>query len=267
MQQLTYDESWPQSWRDSYRFDLEEVFDRVTNLGFAYAYEVRRKRALDLLTEGLPAGAKVLDIAAAQGNFTLPLAQRGYRVTWNDLRDDLIGYVQLKAGGELPIEFRPGDIFKAEFDQAFDAVLMTEVIEHVAHPDEFLARAASFLKPGGVLVMTTPNGKYFINKLPKFSECPDPSVYEAMQFKPDSDGHIFLLHPEEVAPLARAAGLVVDKLEVSTNFLTQGHIKTHKILPYLPKRLVMGLEQLSRELPEGLRQKVMAQMCVRMKKV
>ena len=30
------------------------------------------------------------------------------------------------------------------------------------------------------------------------SDCVDPSVYESGQFKPDSDGQIFLLHPDEV---------------------------------------------------------------------
>ena len=38
----------------------------------------------------------MLDLAAGQGNFSLALAERGYRVTWNDLRGDLEGYVRLK---------------------------------------------------------------------------------------------------------------------------------------------------------------------------
>jgi 2-polyprenyl-3-methyl-5-hydroxy-6-metoxy-1,4-benzoquinol methylase len=40
----------------------------------------------------------------------------------------------------------------------FDAVLITEVIEHVAHPDEFLAKTAALVKPHGSIVLTTPNG-------------------------------------------------------------------------------------------------------------
>ena len=85
----------------------------------------------------------MFDPAAGQGNFSLALAERGYRVTWNDLRVDLAGYVRLKhEHGE--IEFAPGNAFALEFPEPFDAVLMTEVIEHVAHPDDFLAKTAAW---------------------------------------------------------------------------------------------------------------------------
>jgi hypothetical protein len=55
--------------------------------------------------------------------------------------------------------------------ERFDAVLATEVIEHVAHPDEFLRQLA-----GGVLIVTTPNGAYFRNKLPRFSGSRTPLI-------------------------------------------------------------------------------------------
>lgn len=42
-------------------------------------------------------------------------------------------------------------------------VLMTEIIEHVAHPDEFLTRIASLVRPGGWVIITTPNGGYWRN--------------------------------------------------------------------------------------------------------
>src|ERR1043166_1848550 len=50
--------------------------------------------------------------------------------------------------------------------------LITEIIEYVAHPDEFLRKAASLAKPGGYIVMTTPNGGDFLNRLPKFPSVP-----------------------------------------------------------------------------------------------
>ena len=74
--------------------------------------------------------------------------------------------------------------------------------------------------------MTTPNGAYFRNKLPKFTDSSDPTAYESVQFKPDTDGHIFLLHPEEIEPLAARTGLVLERLTLSTNPLSSGHVKT-----------------------------------------
>ena len=58
--------------------------------------------------------------------------------------------------------------------------------------------AVTIEKPGGVVVLSTPNGGYFLNNLPHFSDCPDPAIFESKQFSPDSDGHIFLLYEDMV---------------------------------------------------------------------
>jgi 2-polyprenyl-3-methyl-5-hydroxy-6-metoxy-1,4-benzoquinol methylase len=256
---------WPDSWKVSYRFDLEEVFDQVTNRGYAYAYQVRRSKTLDLLISGLPEPAKVLDIAAAQGNFTLSLAEIGYQVTWNDLRDDLAGYVRLKhETGD--VTYAPGNAFDLTFPGLFDGVLITEVIEHVAHPDKFLAATARLVKPGGCIVMTTPNGAYFRNALPRFSDCPDPSVFETGQFKPDGDGHIFLLYPDEIHRFAMASGLIVEEIQFFTNLLTNGHMKTSYLLKVLPRRIIHAIEKGGQHLPRQIAERILLQVGVRFRK-
>ena len=255
MRQPDYQENWPESWKLSHAYDLEEVFSQVRYYGYVYAYQRRMRETLDLVQRVARPPATVLDVAAAQGNFSLRLAEMGYRVTWNDLRADLADYVRLKhERGDL--EFAPGNVFDLGLDGRFDVVLITEIIEHVAHPDEFLQKIGRLVKPGGHIVMTTPNGGYFKNQLPKFSECPDPSQFEAMQFKPNSDGHIFLLHVDEIASLAAKAGLKVEQIRIYTNSLTNGHVKTEALLRVLPKRWVEILETLTACLPWPLRKKL-----------
>ena len=262
MRRVYIKETWPASWKCSYRFDLDEVFGEVSHYGHAYAYENRRKMTLRLLTDVLPRGARVLDVAAAQGNYSLCLAELDYDVTWNDLRADLAEYVQLKREFGK-ITFAPGNVFELGFLSTFDAVLITEIIEHVAHPDEFLRKTASFVKPGGYVVMTTPNGAYFRNPLPKFSECQDPSVYEEVQFKPNADGHIFLLHPEEVERLGACAGLQLDKFLLFTNPLTCGWMKTEILLRALPSATVEYFEEITQRLPRWLQAKILVHIGVR----
>ena len=256
---------WPQSWKDSSFYDQSEIYGEISHHGYAYAYDNRRRETLRLLTEVLSPGARVLDVAAAQGNFSLALAELGFDVTWNDLRADLAGYVRLKHE-RGKIEFAAGNAFELEFPAPFDAVLITEIIEHVAHPDDFLAKAAALVRPGGYIVMTTPNGGYFKNHLPKFSECADPSVFESTQFKPNADGHIFLLHVDEIEPLAQRAGLTVEKVALFTNPLTAGHVKTERLLKILPRSLVQVAESISRTLPSPLKTKALVQMAVRFRK-
>ena len=256
---------WPESWKESHFYDQAEVYGEITNYGYAYAYRNRRDKTLELLTEGLAPGSRILDIAAAQGNFSLALAELGFDVTWNDLRAELADYVRLKYE-RGKIEYAPGNVFELNFPELFDAVLITEVIEHVAHPDDFLAKTATLVRPGGCIVMTTPNGGYFKNRLPKFSECADPTVFEAVQFKPNADGHIFLLHADEIEPLARRAGLGVDRLVLFTNSLTAGHVKTESLLKLLPRGLVRGAERFTHALPAVVKKRALAQMGVRFRK-
>jgi 2-polyprenyl-6-hydroxyphenyl methylase/3-demethylubiquinone-9 3-methyltransferase len=256
---------WPQSWKESYLYDRSEIYGEISDHGYAYAYDNRRRETLRLLTEVLSPGARVLDVAAAQGNFSLALAELGFDVTWNDLRAELANYVRLKHE-RGKIEFAAGNAFELAFPSLFDAVLITEIIEHVAHPDDFLIKATALVRAGGYIVMTTPNGGYFKNRLPKFSECADPSVFESVQFKPNSDGHIFLLHVNEIEPLAKRAGLVVEKIALFTNPLTAGHVKTEVLLKILPRRIVNVAEAVTRSLPFTLQKKALVQMGVRFRK-
>jgi 2-polyprenyl-3-methyl-5-hydroxy-6-metoxy-1,4-benzoquinol methylase len=239
------DPSWPESWLTSFQYDVLEVFDPPRS-GHSYALVARTEHALAAVERVTRPGARILDVAAAQGNLTLALAERGFEVTWNDLRSELADYVRLKHERGI-VHYSPGNAFQLTGD--FDTVLIGEVIEHVAHPDEFLAAIAKLVKPGGHMIMTTPNGEYFRNSLPKFSDCPDPSVYEATQFRPDADGHIFLLHLAEVEAFAKKVGLRVIESLFYANPLTHGHLKLRYLHGLLPRQFVRICEAITRRLP------------------
>ena len=257
MKTVDYNSNWVQSWKESYVYDQVEVFGGKTskNLGYYYAYKMRQRKAFDLLHKYLPVGAEVLDIAAAQGNFSLLLAEEGYKVTWNDLREELVSYVKMKYE-KGNIEYLAGNCFEVCKGKLFDAVLITEIIEHVAHPDDFLKLVSDLVKPNGYIIMTTPSGEYFTNNLPKFSEYATPEDFESVQFKPNADGHIFLLHEDEFYDLGKKADLKTLEVSIHTNPLTGGHIKLHKILPFIPKQIVDSIERTTQRLPSKIRKKI-----------
>ena len=116
MRRVHAEATWPESWKLSYAYDLEEVYGEATHRGYANAYRERRRHTLNLVTEALAPGSQILDIAAAQGNFSIALAEMGYRVTWNDLRAELADYVRMKhERGDLV--FAPGNAFELTFDR------------------------------------------------------------------------------------------------------------------------------------------------------
>lgn len=258
MNRVWREEIWPHSWRYSYPYDLEEIYGVNSHLGYAYAYHHRREIILRLVAEGVPPGGRILDIGAAQGNLTLALAEVGYRLTWNDLRSDLAGYVRLKHEFGS-VNYAPGNVFDLGFSEEFDCVLIAEVIEHVAHPDRFLNTVAGFVRPGGCVVMTTPNGAYFNNRLPRFLDCKDSSAMEGRQFGPNADDHIFLLWPDEVRSLAAAARLTVEHQIWFNTPLTNGYLKMERLLRMLPRATVMSLEKAAGTLPAAIRRRLMVQ--------
>lgn len=256
MKKIDPQEDWPESWKYSYPYDQQEIYGEISNHGYAYAYQNRRNCTVKMVQEVVPEGGRILDMAGAQGNFSLTLAELGYDVTWNDLREELVDYVKMKHEYGK-ITFAPGNAFELEFEQPFDCVVATEIIEHVAHPDDFLRQLANLVRPGGYIVLTTPNGAYFRNTLPRFSDCENPEAFEDIQFQPNSDGHIFLMWPDELETLAEDAGLKIDRLGLFTNPLTNGHLKTSGLLKVLPQSIVQGMEAVMGCIPSGLTKRLM----------
>jgi len=151
---------------------------------------------------------RVFEVAAGDASLCASLRERtGCDVVANDLReDDLCASVSNYLNG-TEITLMPGNIFDISPDsmQPFDLVIACEVIEHVAHGTEFLTHLSRFLSADGCLLLTTPNGRHFRNKLPGYYEV-DHCSLEAHQFKPDADGHLYLIRPEELHAMAAECG-------------------------------------------------------------
>jgi len=255
---------WPESWQLSFSYDRMEVFDCKINLAYFNSYKNRSKCLLSQIERLLPSGSTIIDLAAGSGNFTLLLAEMGYRTIWNDLRSDLVPYVQAKyEKGEVLYE--PGNIFELNLDPV-DGVIIAEIIEHVAHPDLFLRKVASLVKPGGYVFLTTPTGDYFLNRLPRFSSFSNPEKFEKDQFKPNADGHIFLLFLDEFYSLASKASLSVFDIQFNNNPLSSGHLKLSYLLKYLPNNMVNGIEKFTRKLPKFISRKIHSNVMVVLKR-
>lgn len=254
-----FDPTWPESWKLSHLYDQYELEGKGTYRGYVYGYRQRFRTTIDMIRRTVPSGSRVLDVAAAQGNFSLALAELGYAVTWNDLRTELVDYVRMKWEKGV-LEFRPGNILDSASSEQFDAVLVAEVIEHVAFPDRFLSSVARLVRPGGHIIMTTPNGAYFRNNLPRYSDFADPSQFESRQFGPNGEDHIFLLYLDEVYNFSQKIGLTVQEIQLFSNPLTQGHIGLEKVLRLIPPAWVEAVETVGTRLPFAMQEKLCAGM-------
>lgn len=100
--------------------------------------------ALGLVPPG--EGRSALDVGARAGVQTRWLETRGYRVTSIDMEPVFPECLQVDANGKLPFA-----------DESFDLIWCSEVIEHLEDPAFALGELRRVTKPGGTLVLTTPN--------------------------------------------------------------------------------------------------------------
>jgi 2-polyprenyl-3-methyl-5-hydroxy-6-metoxy-1,4-benzoquinol methylase len=108
----------------------------------------------------------VLDAGCGDGNFTASLSEEGgYDMYGIDLSQGGIQRARERWPGILFAEWSLNDDLRGAFPGivAFDAIVSVEVIEHLYSPRTFMQRALETLRPGGLLILTTPYWGYLKN--------------------------------------------------------------------------------------------------------
>lgn len=105
------------------------------------------------------AGKRVLDLGCAGGFMAEALDDRGAQVCGVDPAAEAIAAARRHAaetGREIAYETGVGEAL-AHPDEAFDAVVCVDVLEHVSDLDRVIAETARVLRPGGVFLFDTIN--------------------------------------------------------------------------------------------------------------
>lgn len=105
--------------------------------------------------------SRILDIGCAAGSFLGHLRKPCLDKTGVDIARKQIEYANQKYGNSR-CHFIAGDIRQLPLErESFDIVVLSEIIEHISKSQGgcFIARIHELLKPGGKLILTTPNYK------------------------------------------------------------------------------------------------------------
>jgi SAM-dependent methyltransferase len=95
---------------------------------------------------GAPPGLHLLDVPAGNGQVTEALRKLGHHVTPADINHRRGDYVFADMNRPLPFD-----------DDAFDGVVCLEGIEHLLQPISLLGELIRVTRPGGSIVISTPN--------------------------------------------------------------------------------------------------------------
>lgn len=109
---------------------------------------------LRFMTLGDEPTGKLLDVGCGGGRLLNRMKKRGWQVEGTDFDEQAAQRVASRYGikthvGDLPQCGLPAD--------SFDAIVLSQAIEHLYDPKTTLRECLRILKPGGLLVMTTPN--------------------------------------------------------------------------------------------------------------
>jgi SAM-dependent methyltransferase len=140
---------------------------------------------------------RLLDVGCGNGAFLLRMQTLG----WRGVGVDFDAAAIRVARDAHRLEAYCGRLDDVPLrDGSFDVITMAHVIEHVPDPKRTFEQCARLLKPGGRLVVVTPNGIGLGH-----------SRFGRHWFALDPPRHLFIFTPRSLAECATAAGLdVVD---------------------------------------------------------
>lgn len=109
-------------------------------------------------------GKDILDIGCSQGIVCLILGREGFNCIGIDAETDAIAYAQQELEKEEEatqkrVQFQLQDATGLSFeDEAFDTVILGEILEHFTNPQKILQETFRVLKESGRVIITVPYG-------------------------------------------------------------------------------------------------------------
>ena len=171
-------------------------------------YEIRRTK---ILKELLPSGhgKKAIDIGCGPGYFSRELTTKGWKTTSIDTDSE-----NIENAKKYAIETHLGDalIILANLPESqYDLVLSLEIIEHMPKPHgkNLLMEIIRVLKPGGKLILSTPNrfspegiGGYYWGE----------KIRSGDKWTAWDQTHVHIYSSLEIVKLLKTIGFAVDRI-------------------------------------------------------
>lgn len=145
---------------ENYKYWRKYIFPASQEARKQKIFVPRVNQVLDLCKRYTVNTSTLLEVGAGFGFFCEELNKRSIfkRVIGVEPNPELAKVCREKG---IEIIEKPIEEIPLAQEQLFDVVVNFEVIEHLFSPKDFLQQCKKFLKPGGLFIVTCPNGKGF----------------------------------------------------------------------------------------------------------
>lgn len=167
-----------------------------------YVIEIRKETVQEFI--GNRKFDKILDIGCGDGSITVPLLSTHTRLTFLDISASMLA----KAISRVPPELSSNaetineDVMSAPLEPgSYDLITCIGVLAHVDSPSAVIAKVASLLEPGGLIILECTDAAHFskrIRIIPRW-------IWRAFSQRCDYD--LNLLSADSVLERARGQGL------------------------------------------------------------
>ncbi len=110
-------------------------------------------------------GLSLIDIGCGNGDMTVFAEALGHFVTPVDISDARLSQERKEAFNLIQTDINKPLPF---VDESFDGAFMLEVIEHITGAEKLVGEISRILKPGGFIIITTPNQAYYKRRIKAF---------------------------------------------------------------------------------------------------
>lgn len=151
-------------------------------------------------------GGKILDVGCGNGNYLYSLRELGWEVVGVEPDVKAAHFARIQLG----LDVRPVTLEEAGLPgDSVDIAFMLHVLEHVPNPLRTLQEVYRVLKPGGYLVIETPNIESWSARL-----------FRNWWFHLDAPRHLYLFTPQTLSALLHSVGFC--QVDVAHLAITSG---------------------------------------------
>jgi 2-polyprenyl-3-methyl-5-hydroxy-6-metoxy-1,4-benzoquinol methylase len=165
-----------------------------------------------------PDARTAIEIGPGAGPYIDTLCELFADVTATDIEEEYLDHVRDEQRGRLNLRLLVDDVADSRLDEAsFDVVLCSEVIEHTPDPAAVLRGIFRLLRPGGVMILSTPQSQSTVEVLGRIAFSPAliwivRAIYREPVLPP---GHISLLNRRELEGMITETGMRITGSDLS----------------------------------------------------